>query len=59
MTDAATKSGVRFFYPRQTRYHLLPKAWRITTGSQAEEPVVVLFAVCALFLLLGSFAWPV
>lgn len=53
--DAATKNGIRLCYPSPTRYYVLPKSWRITTGSQAEEPIFVLFAMCALLLLLQSF----
>ena len=47
--DASTKSGIPIFYPRKTRYHLLPPGFRFTTGSQAEE---VLFPFLALLLLI-------
>lgn len=52
MADACTKSGIPVFYPRRKRYHLLPRFWRITTGSAAEEVVFVLLALFALALLL-------
>ncbi len=35
--DSATKTGILLLYPRKERFYLLPKGWRITTGSQAEE----------------------
>lgn len=46
--DASTKTGIPFLYPRRTRYRLLPKPLRLSTGSFAEE---VLFT----FLLLLFF----
>lgn len=52
--DAATKSGVRLLYPSATRVHLLPKGWRITTGSLAEEALIAPLALLAIVLLLGS-----
>ena len=55
LTDAATKSGIPLLYPKKKRYHLLPRRWRITTGSLAEEVVFTLFAVAVLFLL---FSYP-
>ena len=54
MADAATKSGVRLFYPNPNRFHLLPSALRFTTGSAAEEALLVPLAVCVLTLLLKS-----
>ena len=35
--DACTKAGILFLFPRRRRYHLLPRRWRITTDSAAEE----------------------
>lgn len=52
--DSATKSGIMWLYPRRTRYYLLPKNWRITTGSQAEEACFAVAAVATLSLLLHS-----
>ena len=54
LADSATKSGIMPFYPRKHRFYLLPKAWRLTTGSAAEEIWFALFAVTALALLLHS-----
>jgi len=51
-TDAATKSGIPWLYPKRRRYHLMPKSLRLTTGSAAEDAVFALFAMCALLLLL-------
>ena len=50
--DAATKSGIRLFYPRTTRFYLLPEGWRVTTGSMAEEALFVPLAVITIGLLL-------
>lgn len=50
--DAATKSGIRLFYPRTARFHLLPEGWRITTGSMAEEALFVPLAILTVALLL-------
>jgi len=51
-TDACTKSGIPLLYPRRTRYHLLPRPLRLTTGSMAEEAVFALLAVTVAGLLL-------
>ena len=51
-TDACTKSGIPFWYPKRKRYHLLPRPLRLTTGSAAEEAIFVLFAVLVVGLLL-------
>ena len=51
LADAATKSGVPLLYPRRQRYHLLPKGWRLTTGSLAEEALLPLLALCVVALL--------
>lgn len=55
MADAATKSGVRLFYPSPKRFHLLPPKWRFTTGSLAEEALMAPLAICVLTLLLKAF----
>jgi membrane-bound metal-dependent hydrolase YbcI (DUF457 family) len=55
--DACNPSGIPFLYPDRKRFHILPKKWRIVTGSPPEELVFALFALLALlfFLLqLGS-----
>jgi inner membrane protein len=52
--DSMTKCGVPLLYPRRRAFHLLPRAWRLTTGSQAEEAVFVFFALSAFALLLRS-----
>ena len=49
--DAATKSGVPLLYPQRKRYHLLPKGWRFTTGSLAEEALFPLLALIVFWLL--------
>lgn len=51
-TDACTKSGIPFFYPKRKRYHLLPRSLRLTTGSQAEDAVFALTAVFVVGLML-------
>lgn len=52
--DACTKSGIPLFYPRRKRYHLLPRALRLTTGSLAEEAVFMALAMMVLLLMLGQ-----
>ena len=52
VADSATKSGVPLLYPRRKRYHLLPKGWRLTTGSLAEETLLPFLAFAVLLLLL-------
>lgn len=52
MADAATKSGVRLFYPNSKKFHLLPSSWRFTTGSKAEEMLLPMLAFGAISLLL-------
>ena len=54
MADAATKSGVRLLYPSRHKFHLLPPRWRFTTGSMAEDVLLVPLAVCAAGVLLQS-----
>lgn len=53
--DSCTKSGIPFLHPRRTRYHLLPRSLRFTTGSLAEEALVPLVAVGVLFLLFSIY----
>ena len=50
--DAMTKSGIRLLYPRSTRFHLLPIHLRITTGSFAEDCLLLPLAFVAVALLL-------
>ncbi len=52
--DAATKSGIRLFYPDTKRFYLLKQKWRITTGSSAEDTLMVLLAIAATTLLINS-----
>ena len=52
LADSTTKSGVPLLYPRRKRYHLLPKGWRLTTGSLAEEALLPFLAFAVLLLLL-------
>ncbi len=52
--DSATKSGLRLRYPNPMRYHLLPKGWRITTGTLAEELVLVSAAMTSVLLLINQ-----
>ena len=51
-TDACTKSGIPFLYPKRKRYHLLPRPLRLTTGSMAEDAVFALSAVLVAGLML-------
>ena len=52
MADAATKSGVRLLYPNSKRFYLMPPGWRFTTGSLAEDVLLVPLAICAAGILL-------
>jgi membrane-bound metal-dependent hydrolase YbcI (DUF457 family) len=52
VADSATRSGIPFLYPRTTRFHLLPKRFRVTTGSPAEDAIFVLLSLSVLALLL-------
>jgi inner membrane protein len=54
--DACTKSGIPLLYPSRKRYHLLPKGWRLTTGSLAEDSLIPIIALGILFLLLSLLA---
>ncbi len=50
IADACTKDGIPVFYPNRRRYHLLPRPWRITTGSLAEEMLLPFLAFAVLLL---------
>jgi inner membrane protein len=52
--DSMTKCGILLLYPRKKAFHLLPRTFRLTTGSQAEEVLFVLFALGTVFLLLRT-----
>jgi len=52
--DACTRSGIPLGWPYPRRYHLLPSRLRVTTGSLAEEALLPLVALLALFLLLST-----
>ena len=52
MADAATKSGVRMLYPSHKRFHLLSPKWRFTTGSVAENALLLPLAGISILLLL-------
>lgn len=54
--DACTKSGIPLFHPRRRRYHLLPRCWRITTGSQAEDALATLLSLFLIAILIGQTA---
>jgi len=56
LADAATKSGVPLLYPHRKRYHLLPPAWRLTTGSLAEDMLWPFLAFAVLLLLFNQLA---
>ncbi len=50
--DSATKSGIRLWYPKSERFHLLPKKLRITTGSLAEDALLAPLGAVVMTLLL-------
>lgn len=50
--DASTRSGIPLLYPKRGRWHLLPPAQRLVTGSAAED---IVFGVLLLPLLLLLF----
>ena len=51
--DACTRSGIPAWPNRRNRrLHLLPSGLRFVTGSPAEDALLPLLAVCALWLLL-------
>jgi inner membrane protein len=51
-TDAMTRSGIPWLYPRKEHFHLLPLRLRLTTGSPEEEMIFVLLSLTALLLML-------
>jgi len=51
VADSATKNGIRLLYPRAQRFHLLPPGWRFTTGSLAEDALLLPLAVSVVLLL--------
>jgi inner membrane protein len=52
LSDAMTKCGIPLLYPNPLRFYVLPKRFRLTTASQAEDAVFVLFASISVLLLL-------
>lgn len=50
--DACTVHGIPLFFPKRRRVHLLPKPLRLSTGSLAEDGLLVLLALFDLALLL-------
>lgn len=54
VADACTKSGIPAFYPGRGRIHLLPRALRLTTGSLAEEALLVALTLVLFALLLSQ-----
>ena len=52
--DGSTKHGVPLLYPRKSRWHALPAALRVTTGSAAEDAFFVPLALLCLGLLLSA-----
>ena len=58
VADAATKSGIVLLYPRLTRFYLLPQKCRITTGSSAEEALLIPLVVPVAVLLLSQLLAP-
>jgi len=53
LLDGCTKTGVPLWYPHPRRVWVLPTALRVTTGSAAEEVVLVLLAMLCLGLFLS------
>lgn len=56
--DAATRSGIPLLFPNRRRFHLLPQGWRLTTGSRAEDTVLIGIAGLDLLLLLRHLPLP-
>jgi len=54
VADACTKSGIPALYPHRERMHLLPRALRLTTGSLAEEALLVALGLLLFALLLSQ-----
>ena len=55
LADSCTRSGIPLFFPKQSRFFLLPKILRLRTGSQAEDVVFVIAASGVLYFLLSHF----
>ncbi len=55
LLDSMTKHGIPFLYPDRKRWHALPPALLVSTGSQAEDIVFTLLALLVLPLLLSAF----
>ena len=53
LLDGCTKTGVPLWYPCPRRVWLLPQPLRVTTGSAAEDIVLVLLAMLCLGLFLS------
>ena len=53
LADAATKSGILLKFPSKRRYYALPVGLRLSTGSQAEEALFAICALCAVSLLIN------
>jgi inner membrane protein len=53
LLDACTKAGVPLLWPDRTRRHLLPARLRFTTGSAAEEALLVPLTLAAVLLFLS------
>lgn len=50
--DVCTRSGILLFYPRRRSYHLLPRQFRVVTGSEYEELFFAMFVLGAVGMLL-------
>jgi inner membrane protein len=50
--DACNPGGIPLLYPDRKKFYLLPRKWRIATGSPSEELVFALFALLALLFFL-------
>lgn len=56
LLDAGTRSGIQLFWPDAQRVWVLPPRLRITTGSRAEDALLLLLSLAtATFLLLHLF----
>lgn len=55
LADAATKTGVPGLR-MSSRWYLLPKSWRILTGSPAEDALLPVLAASVIYLLLSNMA---
>lgn len=54
--DACNPSGIPLLYPNRQKFHLLPRKWRISTGSPPEEIVFIFFALLSLLFFLTQLA---